>query len=424
MMNNTHPIDGIDYNIPILVAVTGMSPQVVTETLYAIHHSDMPFPKALYLITTKEGKQEAWLNLHVDGQLAALCQDYQLPVISFAENHIFLIEDQLGPSLDDGSNRKEQNFIADRITQLISTFCRETVRLEDTVQAKYQLHASLAGGRKTMTFYLGYAMSLYGRKQDVLSHVLVSPGFESSEFYYPTPYSKPIRTRNGPTLDAKTAKVVLAPIPFIRLRDELPKKLIQGYYNYSQTIERYNLTNDLDALMLIIDRNKWQVSCSGINIEELLPAEVAFLAMFARDAQCHDNDERGFQRPAKDRHTEAALQAFLREFLPERQWHQYSQQPIAAMVTAIAEQEDRENRSLLRVTAKTSIANDATLKISLWDGCKNGLTGKLQDQLGTRLAAHYLPQAVAKETIAGAKRPIELQGLTLKATQIQLIEKR
>jgi CRISPR-associated protein (TIGR02584 family) len=32
---------------------------------------------------------------------------------------------------------------------------------------------SIAGGRKTMGFYAGYALSLYGRAQDRMSHVLV-----------------------------------------------------------------------------------------------------------------------------------------------------------------------------------------------------------------------------------------------------------
>jgi CRISPR-associated protein (TIGR02584 family) len=58
-MKNSTKTNETAFNIPILVAVTGMSPQIVTETLYAIAKSDQPFPRELYLITTKEGKREA-----------------------------------------------------------------------------------------------------------------------------------------------------------------------------------------------------------------------------------------------------------------------------------------------------------------------------------------------------------------------------
>ncbi|MBV5299598.1 MAG: TIGR02584 family CRISPR-associated protein, partial [Rhodoferax sp.] len=54
-----------------------------------------------------------------------------------------------------------------------------------TADSGCALHASIAGGRKTMGFYLGYALSLFGRPQDRLSHVLVSEPFESSyDFFY------------------------------------------------------------------------------------------------------------------------------------------------------------------------------------------------------------------------------------------------
>jgi CRISPR-associated protein (TIGR02584 family) len=362
------------------------------------------------------------LNLQVDGQLAALCRDYQLPAIAFEESHILVIEDPAGNGISDARSQQEQSYIADHIAGVISDFCQQTVVKDGVEQFKYQLHASLAGGRKTMTFYLGYAMSLFGRKQDVLSHVLVSPGYESSEFYYPTPYSKPIRTRDGPTLDAKDAEVTLAPIPFIRLRDEMPKILITGRCNYSDTIHRYNLTNDLDSLMLEIDRNSWQVSCSGIAIEDLSPAEVALLSMFARDAKDNADDGPGFERPADGRNSTPALKAFLLEFLPE-QPQSYQGKSVTDIIQAVAAQEDKEDKILLKDTVKSSIANKPVFKRNLWDGYKNGLSKKLREQLGVRLAAHYLPQAIDKMPLEGVNRPIELQGLMLKPTQIRLIKK-
>lgn len=45
---------------------------------------------------------------------------------------------------------------------------------------------NLAGGRKSMGFYIGYALSLFGRGQDRMSHILVEEAFETHpEFFYP-----------------------------------------------------------------------------------------------------------------------------------------------------------------------------------------------------------------------------------------------
>jgi CRISPR-associated protein (TIGR02584 family) len=44
--------------------------------------------------------------------------------------------------------------------------------LAPTADPQASLHVSIAGERKTMGFYVGYALSLFGRTQGRLSHVL------------------------------------------------------------------------------------------------------------------------------------------------------------------------------------------------------------------------------------------------------------
>lgn len=44
-------------NSQILLAVTGLTPQVVTETLYALHRQGEPLPTAIHILTTAEGYQ-------------------------------------------------------------------------------------------------------------------------------------------------------------------------------------------------------------------------------------------------------------------------------------------------------------------------------------------------------------------------------
>ena len=58
----------------ILLSITGMTPQVVTETLYAIYKSEPEhFPEEIYIITTQKGAEKIRTNLLGDeGQLNKL----------------------------------------------------------------------------------------------------------------------------------------------------------------------------------------------------------------------------------------------------------------------------------------------------------------------------------------------------------------
>lgn len=199
-------------NVParrILLAVTGLSPQVITETLYALAVCHEPWvPTEIHLITTVQGATRARLALLSEDPawFERLIEDYKLPSITFEEKHIHVLEDEKGQPLEDIRRPVDNERAADAITALVQAF---------TSDPESALHVSIAGGRKTMGYYLGYALSLFGRPQDRLSHVLVSEPFESCwDFFYPTPYSKVIQTRDGALADTKDADVTLAEIPY------------------------------------------------------------------------------------------------------------------------------------------------------------------------------------------------------------------
>jgi hypothetical protein len=144
------------------------------------------------------------------------------------------------------------------------------------------LHVSIAGGRKTMGFYLGYALSLYGRPQDRLSHVLVSEPFENSmDFFYPTPYSRVLTLRDNKLADAVMAEVTLAEIPFVSLRHGLPAKLLSGHASFNETVVAAQAA--LAPPKLVIDLAGRSIHAGGQRID-LPPAELALLAVFARQS--------------------------------------------------------------------------------------------------------------------------------------------
>jgi len=252
----------------VLLIVTGASPQVLTETLYALHEQDKPLPDEIFVITTKSTKFMLTDGLFTQGYLAKLINDYQLPKIRFSDEHILLIEDDQGKCIFDAKTQIEQTYMADFIIRKV---------FELTSQKDISIHASIAGGRKTMAFYLGYAMSLLGREQDSLSHVFVNSEFEFvKDFYYPTPYEFWIEGKNGRRLDCQTAKVTLAEIPFVRMRDSIDETLIASMQNasFSQTVASLNSVHKSNPVLEINAKAKTLIF-AGIEIK-LTAKEIAF----------------------------------------------------------------------------------------------------------------------------------------------------
>ena len=266
----------------ILLAVTGLFPQIVTETLYALavqpSQPGQPFiPTEIHLLTTAEGARLARTALlHPDGgQFHALLANYpQLgrPVVD--EAHIHLIHDAQGQPLSDIRTPEENACAADTITALMADLTRD---------AQAALHVSIAGGRKTMGFYLGYAFSLFARPQDELSHVLVSAPFESHpEFFFPPATPRRLATRDGQHLDTADARITLARIPVVRLRHGQPQALLDGHASFGDTVAAIEQSLAPPGLEIWLARK--QVFCGGREVK-LPPALLAWLAWWAQHAQ-------------------------------------------------------------------------------------------------------------------------------------------
>ncbi|MCK7629356.1 CRISPR-associated ring nuclease Csm6 [Shewanella putrefaciens] len=149
----------------ILLSAIGSHPQLITETLYDLYAAGKPHPDEIYVITTLDSVKKLKQGLLADGQLAKFEAHYSRQAAIFNDNHIWVIEDSVGRPAFDAKNAQEQIAMADFITRKVYAL---------TSRDDVAVHASVSGGRKTMAFYLGYAMSLLGRKQDELSHVFVN----------------------------------------------------------------------------------------------------------------------------------------------------------------------------------------------------------------------------------------------------------
>jgi len=96
----------------VLLSVTGMSPQVVTETLYAIHRDQRPWPEEIRVITTAIGADRVREGLITRGYLARLCRDYGRPLPRFDEEHILVVKGADDQPVDDARTLADHEALA------------------------------------------------------------------------------------------------------------------------------------------------------------------------------------------------------------------------------------------------------------------------------------------------------------------------
>ena len=264
----------------ILLTFTGMSPAVVTETLYALVTEKGFIPTEIQVITTEQGKNkllEALLGIEGGrkerkGALQEFIEDYGekygFSSIHFDESCIHIITNERGQNLPDIRTPEENEHAANSIVQLVGNLCQDE---------EMQLHVSIAGGRKTMGFFMGYALSLYGREQDSLSHVLVDSQYESlASFYYPKPYPHLINKNDGTQIDAKDGKVMLAEIPWVRLGLGVPEDLKQQTISYSDSVKNAQALLDMPSLTFLSPMEERGVMF-GTKLLKLAPRGYALL---------------------------------------------------------------------------------------------------------------------------------------------------
>jgi len=202
----------------ILIFVAGAAPQIITETIYALSQKKPAiYPDEIFIITTSTGKRIIIDSLIKGKILESLIKEYALPPINLSEENFIVPKDESGHEIDDIKTDEDNENIGD----LITSFIREKTRDQTA-----RLHCSLAGGRKTMSFYLGSALQLFGRPWDRLYHILVDPAFESHpDFYYKPKKNKYIQVKDKDgrirRLSTREAKIYLAELPFIRLSQKL-----------------------------------------------------------------------------------------------------------------------------------------------------------------------------------------------------------
>lgn len=202
----------------ILLAVAGTTPATLTEAVWAVAVAKGLALDELRVLTTRTARQqiepglaEALALMRRDTPKAGIPKQIEWRVARLSDKR----------ELDDIRSSDDNEALADWMLGEVRAACSDDAS---------EVHASLAGGRKTMSFYLGAAMQLCGRQQDRLYHVLVPPEFEVPGFLFPRAKGAKdalLTLRDGSTLDARKATVDLAEVPFVRLRSVLDGEHVQ-----------------------------------------------------------------------------------------------------------------------------------------------------------------------------------------------------
>lgn len=250
----------------ILICVTGLTPQIVTETFYCLTFQQKIKIDELYVLTTLRGKSvilgkdkaPQTPKTALKEELNNLCNKYRIskPLFENNDKHIITAKEE-SIELSDIRTDKQNILFPNKAAE----FLREKTADPDTT-----IYCSISGGRKTMSVHLAAALSLFGRENDKLLHVLTSEEYEFKGFY-------PLSKKEDKALE-------LAEIPFIRLRSVLGDEvnLKNTYYEFvEQTQKQLKALTDKTKLILKTENKEVRY---GLNSIQLEPIEFAFLFKF------------------------------------------------------------------------------------------------------------------------------------------------
>ena len=197
-----------------LIAVIGNTPQVMTETFWALRVQRQVPIDEVFVMTTTMGKATCQQRLLDEGRFAKMLSDYDIDpdTAKFDADHIRVFKDAEGNFLDDIRTSDDNRLARNQLFRWI----------EDWTQKDHvALHCSLAGGRKSMGYLLGAAIQFFGRPQDRLYHALVTPPEieMNRDFFFPPVRETQIPTSDGQHISTADVRIELAELPYVSVRD-------------------------------------------------------------------------------------------------------------------------------------------------------------------------------------------------------------
>jgi CRISPR-associated protein (TIGR02584 family) len=204
----------------VLVSLVGTTPAVLTETVWALATGEDPIvPDEIIAITTAPGATLLKRLLFTDGHWRGLKEALKAKGIDRVDGIRFgntgesirIFASQCGErELDDVRTPEDFAAVAEFFTKLIRGY---------TVDDTCNLIVSIAGGRKTTSALLHSVVTLLGRTQDRINHILVDDAWvRQPNFLYPGCKGTFIDPDTKQPLCSAEAELHLANVPFVPLR--------------------------------------------------------------------------------------------------------------------------------------------------------------------------------------------------------------
>ena len=288
------------HNKTVLLFTLGKTPQIITETLWAIYQD-----KAI-----SQDQKPAWpdeIKIITNQQCAEIAKNALLPGGDTKEGKLAELYKDLG--IQNGPTLTDESFLLISDKTDFDKFIEAENEIEDFIMSKVKdltndssvaIHANYTGGIKSMSTILCRAMDFYGRPIDLLSCIFVTPDFQQcKEFYYPKKQKFTLHrgTKNEREEDAVNANITLRktkPIPlkymgqFKSGLDDLNRfSFLQVllFLKISQSPNNINLTFHYDE-----KKSRISVSAHEYDFYEEVQLPTGLFAFFAMTARAYVNN--------------------------------------------------------------------------------------------------------------------------------------
>lgn len=275
----------------VLISLVGATPAVLAETVWSLAtKSDPVIPDRIIALTTAPGalqlKDKLFKDGHWERMLAELRKkgvslDGKLKFGPIADSIRVFPDLTRARELDDIRSLEDNEAIAEFFMELIRSF---------TENDNVRLIVSIAGGRKTTSALLHSVMTLLGRAQDQINHILINDEWiYQKDFLYPGCTGEFVDRETGQRLSSSDARLELVEVPFVPLRYLFKRDLERSAGSFVELMNqlRTRTINVDDDLIVQLDTSRGGLSVTGRDIslsanEFLL---YLFFAIRARDGK-------------------------------------------------------------------------------------------------------------------------------------------
>ena len=268
----------------VLVVGMGTSPAVMTETVWALAHQAEPVvPDEIVVITTKSGKDalraaimsgapSVWNRLKTALAKEKIAIDGKLV---FGDTSLRVIPDADGNEASDLRTGADNLRAADF---MLGELRRYTADSATTVLC------SIAGGRKTMSALLFSCMSLLGREEDKVYHVLLPTEFECGTeppFFFPEPGVTYTSKKTEKKYRASKVQSELFEVPFVRMRGWYQDKFKGEPPSYKSLISKVQSVAPPAVVYPEIEIDAWNgwVKVNGVDVKMSRPCFATLLLL-------------------------------------------------------------------------------------------------------------------------------------------------